>query len=185
MYRYRGVKMKIVGAIGLLKKISINFGFAFILMQISCVAQQSTANLENYSEDLSAVRPKFDPITDSTQQDTASSFAQTTYTPAKNTVNAKVDAVLDSIDRINELKKFVDGFTIQIYSGQKREEAIAAKSKLVTEVSDLEGNLQYTQPKFRVTVGKYFNKIEAQKDLLRLRKHFSNAILVPEKILIN
>ena len=185
MYRYRRVKMRIVVAIKILKRLSIHLGFAFILIQISCVAQQGTANVQNYSEDLSAVRPKFDAMVDSTQRDTTSSYVSTSYTPAKYTVNAKVDAVLDSIDRINELKKFVDGFTIQIYSGQNREEAIAAKSKLVTEANDLEGNLQYTQPKFIVTVGRYYNKIEAQKDLLRLKKHFSNAILVPEKILIN
>ena len=89
---------------------------------------------------------------------------------------------MDSIDRFNLTKKFVDGFTIQIYSGQKRDEAMNTKQKMNTDVAGLTANLQYVQPKFRVTVGSYFNKLDAQKDLVRLKKHFSTAILVPEKI---
>ena len=104
--------------------------------------------------------------------------------PPTQTVNAKVDMVLDSLDKLNQLKKFVDGFTIQIYSGAKREDALSAKAKMVKEMSDLEADIQYTQPKFRVTAGKYFTKLEAQKDLMRLRIFFPNAILVPEKIMI-
>jgi len=44
--------------------------------------------------------------------------------------------------------------------------------------------LEYNQPKFRVRVGSYYSRLEAQKDLTRLKKAFSNAILVPEKILV-
>lgn len=54
---------------------------------------------------------------------------------------------------------------------------------MIVEVGD-EASLQYDQPKFRVTAGRYFTKLEAQKDLMRLRRYFSNAILVPEKILV-
>jgi septal ring-binding cell division protein DamX len=99
-------------------------------------------------------------------------------------VNAKIDAVLDSIDRFNLTRKFVDGFTIQIYSGQKREEAMNAKKKMQEELPTMNANLQYLQPKFKVTSGKYFTRLEAQKDLLTLRRKFPNAILVPERILI-
>jgi uncharacterized protein YebE (UPF0316 family) len=93
--------------------------------------------------------------------------------------------VLDSLDKLNQLRRYVDGFTIQIYSGPKREDALGTKAKMVKAIGDeLEADIQYTQPKFRVTVGKYFTKLEAQKDLIRLKNYFSNAILIPEKILI-
>jgi endo-alpha-1,4-polygalactosaminidase (GH114 family) len=95
-----------------------------------------------------------------------------------------VDAVLDSIDRYNLVRKFVDGYTIQIYSGQNREEAMNTKKKMNEEIPELSANLQYQQPKFRVTVGKYYTKLEANPDLVRLRTSFSSAILVPEKIQI-
>jgi hypothetical protein len=96
-------------------------------------------------------------------------------------VNSKVDFVLDSIDRLNSLKKFVPGYTIQIYSGLNREEAGNARKKLLEEL-DMKSDLQYMQPKFRVRVGYYFTNIEAQRDLVRLKRVFPNAILVPESV---
>lgn len=97
-------------------------------------------------------------------------------------MNTKVNAVLDSIDKINSLRKFIDGFTIQIYSGQNREEANNTKKKMAEELADMKADLQYQQPKFRVKTGNYFTRLEAQKDLLRIRRVFPNAILVPERI---
>jgi hypothetical protein len=54
----------------------------------------------------------------------------------------------------------------------------------VEENSSFVANIQYQQPKFRVTVGKYFTRIEAQKDLVKLKRIFSSASLVPERIMI-
>ncbi|MFM8849375.1 MAG: SPOR domain-containing protein [Cytophagales bacterium] len=99
-------------------------------------------------------------------------------------VNEKIDAVLDSIDRFNLTRKFVDGYTIQIYSGQKQEQALNAQKRLVEENTRYVASVQYQQPKFRVTVGKYFTRIEAQKDLLALKKIFPSASLVPDRIMI-
>ena len=150
----------------------------FPLLESSCVAQKSNGN--PIYEDLSVYRPKFVNLVDTAKTSTTTHSSDSVI--ATKNVNAKIDAVLDSIDRFNLTKRFVDGFTIQIYSGQKRDEAMNAKQKMNAEVTDLTANLQYVQPKFRVTVGSYFNKLEAQKDLSRLKRYFSTAILVPEKI---
>jgi hypothetical protein len=137
-----------------------------------------------YHEDLSKLRPKFEDQAEiKIKKDTIQEQKLVAVTPTK-TVNAKVDIILDSLDLFNLMRKYIDGYTIQIYSGQKREEAMNTKKKMQEEVPELTANLQYQQPKFRVTVGKYFSKLEAQKDLLALRRKFSAAILVPEKILI-
>ncbi len=154
--------------------------FCFLLLT-SCqsIAQKN----KPYHEDLSRLRPKAELKEETKNQDTLRGKNQTYVVPTK-TVNAIVDAVLDSIDRLNVTRKFIDGYTIQIYSGQKREEAMNVKKKMQEQVSQLNANLQYLQPKFRVTVGKYFTRLEAQPDLLTLKRKFSTATLVPEKILI-
>ena len=103
---------------------------------------------------------------------------------AIHNVNEDVDGVLDSINRFNVTRKLIDGYTIQIYSGQNREEAMNAKKKMVIDVPGLTAELEYNQPKFRVRVGNYFSRLEAQKDMLRLKRPFPNAILVPEKIIV-
>jgi len=136
-----------------------------------------------YREDLSALRPKVVARGEETAKDTVVGASPAAVAPT-HAVNARVDAVLDSIDQLNLTRKFIDGFTIQIYSGQKREEAMNTKKKLQEELPDWTANLLYQQPKFRVTVGKYFSKLAAQKDLLKLKRLFSAAILVPEKVTI-
>ena len=152
--------------------------FYFLLMA-SSYAQKS----KSYSEDLSVLRPKTTPVENVTRIDSAMKTEKISITPTKN-INAKVDAVLDSIDRFNQTRKFVDGYTILIYSGQKKEDAMESKKKVIEGASHLTANLQYQQPKFRVTVGKYYTRIEAQKDLVTLKQILPNATLIPEKIMI-
>jgi len=168
------------------KKFVVHLSFCLPLLQMSCAAQQTTTTQDHvYTEDLSASLPHFEaPETKQTKsQDTADATVYAQTAPSQ-TVNGKVDMVLDSLDKLNKTRKFIDGFTIQIYSGQSREEAIETKSKMVSKISDMEASLQYAQPKFRVTAGRYFSKLEAQKDLLKIRQHFANAILIPEKIAV-
>lgn len=153
--------------------------FSFLLIAMGCVAQRSNDG-KTYHEDLSLVRPKFQLLVDSTKKMDGGN-QKTQVFPTRN-VNAKVDFVLDSIDRLNSLRKFIEGYTIQIYSGQNREDANTAKKVLADENTGLTADLQYIQPKFRVRVGNYFSKLEAQKDLMRLKSIFPNAILIPEKI---
>jgi septal ring-binding cell division protein DamX len=96
-----------------------------------------------------------------------------------------LDAVLDSIDRINLNKKFIEGFTIQVYSGMKREDALNVKKQLLTTLPEFESELQYSQPNYRVKMGKYYSRLEAEKDYQLVKRFFKAAILVPDKIAVN
>src|SRR6478735_8401552 len=93
---------------------------SFMLITCGCVAQRVNSD-KKYYEDLSLVRPKFTMPVDSSKK-TEIDNPKEPVVPTKN-VNTKVDFVLDSIDRLNSQRKFIDGYTIQIYSGQNREEA--------------------------------------------------------------
>jgi len=137
---------------------------------------------KTHYEDLSSLRPHFE-TNASTAGKTDTLKAIEVVLPVKN-INVAIDAILDSIDRFNLTRKFVEGFTIQIYSGQNREDAMNAKKKMSTISENMISYMQYQQPKFRVTVGKYLSRLEAQKDLVFLSKHFSTTILVPEKIVV-
>jgi hypothetical protein len=150
---------------------------------MSCVAQKTSD--KPYYESLSEVRPRVATPADSTATSSTTVVVHETKPVIfTKTVNDKVDVVLDSIDRFNLTRRSVEGYTIQIYSGQNREEAMNTKKKMSTDLPDLNANLQYQQPKFRVTVGKYYSKLEAFQDLSKLRTVFPAAILVPEKIAI-
>ncbi len=154
--------------------------FVILFFSISCAAQKNGSKTY-YHEDLYSLRPKFEDVLDTAQQD---QHRKKETLVAMRNVNVVVDEILDSINRFNVTRTFIDGFTIQIYSGQNREEAMNSKKKMITDVSDLTAELEYNQPKFRVRVGSYYSRLEAQKDLLRLKRPFPNAILVPEKIML-
>ncbi len=145
----------------------------------------STAG-SGYSEDLSVWRPKPQVTENSTTTTKApDGVKQTQYVEPKYAVNKKLDTVLDSIDRYNTSKEFINGFTIQIYAGLKREDALNAKKNLASSLPLLNSEVEYSQPSFRVKVGKYFSRIDAQKDYLAVKKYFPTAIVIPDKVAIH
>src|SRR5690606_34665609 len=94
----------------------------------------------------------------------------------------QVDMILDSIYAENIRRAFVDGYTIQVYSGIRREDALEVKKKMTQSLPELESDVQYRQPNFRVRTGKYLSRLEAQKDYLAVRRYFPNAIVIPDRI---
>jgi hypothetical protein len=146
----------------------------------------TTKSSTGYSEDLSVLRPKIQ--VDTTKITTTNPDGKknpTQYVEPKVAINSQLDAVLDSIDMINVSHRVIDGFTIQIYSGVKREDALNTKKQLSSAVPDLNAEIQFVQPNFRVRAGKYFTRLDAQKDYMAIKKHFPNAIVIPERISIN
>lgn len=159
-----------------------------VLFLAGCASHISTTSIQTgkYSEDLSSVRPKVAVQVESTtvsQETTAPK--QTTYLEPTHSVNKQLDKVLDSISSINISQKYIEGYTIQVYSGTKREDALDVKKKLVMSFPDIDSDIQFQQPNFRVKAGKYLQQLDAQKDYMTLRRAFPNAIIIPDKIAIN
>lgn len=162
-----------------------------ILLLAGCKTTQkttsSTSQESKYTEDLSVWRPKVElsttipATTPATTTGTPEDRRAQPYAEAKFAVNRQLDTVLDSIDQTNLNRRYIDGFTIQVYSG-RREEALNAKKQLATSLPRLESEVQFTEPIFRVKVGKYYSRMEAQQDYTAVKRHFPAAILIPEKI---
>jgi hypothetical protein len=154
------------------------FRFGLIIFSF-CLSLNAEAQRKRtaYSEDLQKLRPALPSV-----QKPAAPPADRQKIPAQFTVNEKVNEVLDSIDSFNSTKKFIDGFTIQIYSGQKKQEALDINKTLVESGIELTADIQFVQPKFRVVVGKYYTRLSAHRDLYKLLKLFPNAIIIPEKV---
>jgi hypothetical protein len=167
------------------------FGYPFYLVYVyvltACAPTASvstSADKSRYSEDLSLLRPKTEVKSDTVVVKSPEKTKNTTYVEPKYAVNEKLDAVLDSIDNINLAKKFVEGFTIQVYSG-RREDALNTRKQLTSLLPDLSSEVQFTEPIFRVKAGKYYNWIDAQGDFTLIKKYFPAAIIIPDKIAIN
>jgi len=146
----------------------------------------STDKSSSYSEDLSSLRVAF--LDTEEEAEFPENHPEQIITTAEGTgatVNNKLTYVLDSINTLNKQNKFLDGYSIQIFSGLSREEAMNVKAELFKKMPEVNADLLYTQPSFKVKVGKYYSKLEAQQDYMAIKRHFSNAILVPERIYLD
>lgn len=161
----------------------------YLVFVAGCAAPKTTSNSSTtassggYNEDLSVLRPKVEMPKDTVVKSTDRTRT-TTYVEPKFAVNQKLDAVLDSIDKINLSRKFVEGFTIQVFSG-RREQALETKKQLANLLPEISSDVQFTEPIFRVKAGKYFNWMDAQGDFTLIKKYFPAAIIIPEKIPLN
>lgn len=150
-----------------------------VVIAVSVMTRPACAQRKKpYTEDLRSLRPTYS--SPSEKIEPAPKRAE--RTPAVFTVNEKVNGVLDSIDRFNSTRMFTDGFTVQIYSGQKKQEALEVNKSLAESTLGLTADIQFVQPKFRVIVGRYYTRLEAHRDLYKLRKLFPDAIIIPEKV---
>lgn len=162
---------------------------ALVALVAGCKSVQtgttSSSQDGKYSEDLSALRPKMEAQNTETITPEQAKRDPKAYVEPQFTVNKQLDAVLDSIDRINLTRKFIEGYTIQVYSGQKREDALNIKKQLTISTPHITSEVHYEQPNFKVKAGKYYTRLEAQKDFEQIKKYFPSAILVPGQISIN
>lgn len=161
-------------------------GCMLILGCASRVTSSSTSGgTGKYSEDLSVWRPETKTATDKTDTAVArpeQRIRTNQYVDARFAINDQVNTVLDSIHHQNISKGYVDGYTIQIYSGTKREDALNVKKRMSQSLPDLASDVEYRQPNFRVRTGKYLTRLEAQQDYLEVKRHFPNAIVIPDRI---
>ena len=89
-----------------------------LLPTVSNAQRNKNKDPKPHHEDLTELRLKFPDVKDSViKKDQAPKVVNL---PALNSVHVKVNKVLDSIYSFNKTKMFVDGFTIQIYSGLKK-----------------------------------------------------------------
>jgi septal ring-binding cell division protein DamX len=85
----------------------------------------------------------------------------------------------------NQTVKYIDGYTIQIYTGNDRNEADQAKEQALSLDVALNPTISYYQPSYKVKVGQYATRLEAHKTYESLKKQFPRALLVPERIKVN
>ena len=84
------------------------------------------------------------------------------------------------IDKLLDLKKDIsieeERFKIQIYSGS-RPAAEAAKSNFHEAYPQYYASLEYETPNFKVWIGNFRSRLEADRALLKVKEKFTNAFI--------
>ena len=89
------------------------------------------------------------------------------------------------IEALLEIKKDIETssnrYKIQIYSGTSRGSAEAARSKFSESYSDWPSSIEYETPNYKIWVGNFRNRLEADRALIRIQKTFINAFIFEPK----
>ncbi len=159
-----------------------------LLVFLSCARTPGTTSKSEATakaEDLSAYRPKFPvpPAETATNTQTATE-ATVTVMPA-NHVNNRVLALLDTVANANKTIKYAQGYRILVYTGTERKVAMDIRRAVIDRIPEERDYLQYRQPTFRLKVGDYLNRIEAQQVLSRIKDISPNALIISDQINVN
>lgn len=146
----------------------------------------SSSNTE-YREDLSAVRPRYEYVEPIFEKPETEAAPKTSTAPKADVdrplyVNKKLETVLDTLAKQNKSVRYINGFRIQIYVGNVRQEADGAKSFIYQSFPDLNPYVSYSQPTYRVKVGDFMYRSDAEQYLDIIREQYASAVILADRV---
>ncbi len=103
-----------------------------------------------------------------------------------DSINKNLTIIKDSrIDKLNDTYKSsykLEGYRIQIYSGNKKQPARQARQIFTQVYKKTKAHESYEQPYFKVRVGDFRTKLEALKFKNELVKHFPDCFIIKDEI---
>ncbi|RSK51238.1 sporulation protein [Hymenobacter rigui] len=133
------------------------------------------------AEDLSRYRPVFAaPKASATVSGTPARFVTPT-----NQVNAQVEQRLRDQAYTNQNVKYAQGYRILAYVGLEKDQAMAVRRAVISRYPEETDYLAFKQPIFRLWIGDYLTRLEAEQALLRIRPLAPKAELESAQVIIN
>jgi hypothetical protein len=164
------------------KVVSLVFG-ALILYGCAKKVVPASSDAKTYSEDLSILHPVITEESSSTRvNENTAAVRPSGPVVTEFDITEELDSVALLIAEKNTQKKVIDGFTVQVYSGPSREQANNARAQLRSLDLDIPSQVVYVQPNFKVKLGKFYSRLEANPVYAQVKELFPNALLLPEKI---
>jgi hypothetical protein len=152
---------------------------------VPSTSQSNDVKITNYEEDLSAVRPTYETseeklteIPTSTDKENVNLFKGE---EPKND-NKEIEKVLEKIKEKNQSLTESQGFRISIFSENDRSGFESAKSFILQYYPELEIYESYSQPTYRVKVGDFMNRMDAERYYATLVSRFANSKIILDKI---
>ncbi|OIN57771.1 SPOR domain-containing protein [Arsenicibacter rosenii] len=97
-------------------------------------------------------------------------------------VNRRLEEVMDASAAKNKSIRYAPGYRIQVYTGNERQSAEAAKLLVYQNFPELNPYLSYKQPTYKLKVGDFMRKMDAERYYSQIKSLFPTAVLQPDKI---
>jgi len=119
-------------------------------------------------------------------QDTAGDMADSNYVIVHK--DARIDLLVKKQAQINEetsrdARRIGKGYRLLVINTNKRDEAIDAKSKVYEFFPELKAYLIYQSPYFKLKVGNFKDRKEAESYQEKLRKYFPRGVFIMNDVI--
>jgi len=104
---------------------------------------------------------------------------------SQNSIRSQDSLVKVLVNRhiaLNQTKRLMPGYRVQIYFGPQRIKANEIKSDFLNIYPNVGAYLIYHQPNFKIRVGDFKTRLEAMKFLKELQPLYSTAFLVKDDV---
>ena len=102
--------------------------------------------------------------------------SQSTYSQSMKSDSTLINELISKKRNFN--KEFGYGFRIQLYNGFEKE-AKKTEAKFKIDFPEITTYLLYRQPEWKIQVGYYKTKLEADRALLDMKRKYGSAIVIP------
>ncbi|MBO0930977.1 SPOR domain-containing protein [Fibrella aquatilis] len=157
--------------------------------KVTTVSRSNAGSYNDYSEDLAAVRPIYNDVIANTPTTPAPPTTRPIEQPRKTTavpellhVNKRVDAILDTMAVQSRRVRYAPGYRVQVYVGNERAAADAAKLQLYQQFPELSAYMTYQQPTYRLKVGDFMRRMDIDRYMPKLKAVFPSAQSQPDKV---
>lgn len=166
------------------------YGFFFLLIGLNACAPPksiSTQKANTYEEDVAPYRIHYADSLQQTQAAAPTPERTLTVGPVatRYAITDDMDAYVAERSARNGEKNAYQGFTLQVYTGSSRDEANQAKRRVYNALPDARPAINYNSSIYRVQVGEYATRLEAQEDYTKLKDEFPYLLLVPQKFKVS
>jgi hypothetical protein len=112
-------------------------------------------------------------------------IAKIIETPSKPVINNTITGPSGLIHSGTKVMYNGKGYRVQIYNGPSRDKAIAVKTGFMRRFPGVSTYLVYVSPGFRVKIGDYRSRSDAEGMLREANSMFSPSMIVPDMVSIS
>lgn len=167
----------------------------FLLVAVMAVASGcakksvGSGALDRYESDLKKARPQYtyvEPVIEKPVDKEPAKKEPERYKANRKDeplyITKRLEAVLDTIARQNKAIRYISGYRVQLYVGNARQEADAAKSYIYQIFPELNPYVTFSQPTYRVKAGDFMYRADADDYLSQIRAQYPAAVILPERV---
>ena len=108
---------------------------------------------------------------------------------AQNTENitindSRIDSLMSTQIKLNNSKRGVDGYRVQIHhnQSQSRQESQKVRAQFSSDFPHLKTYLKFKSPYYKIQVGNFVNKLDANKVQKEISKKYRGTYIVPATV---